>query len=184
MSEGEWAWFRTGSGGAWLRLHLLSFRPPPPGWRHLACLHQWREGAEFLLGAGLPALAAIAFSRGLRLAVSLCGGGGTSGGRGQALKAELHSGLAECQLRLRLPWAALANGGKALELSPAHLEARLKRARAAAAMLDLEMAEEEVRRVLRAEPDHAPARLLLLQVRALLRQRDRRLARRLGRLFA
>ncbi|XP_050161964.1 FK506-binding protein-like [Myiozetetes cayanensis] len=87
-------------------------------------------------------------------------------------------------LRLGLPAAAAANAGKALALRPQHLEARFRRAVAAAAMADLEAAMADLAHVLRAQPGHAGARRELRRVRGAARERDARLARRLGRLFA
>ncbi|NXY85686.1 FKBPL protein, partial [Alcedo cyanopectus] len=124
-----------------------------------------------------------AYSRALREAVAAAGVPplGEAEGRG---KAELHAGLALCQLRLGLPAAAAANAGKALELRPGHLEARYRRALAEAAMMDLEAAAADLALVLRAEPGHAGARRELRRVRGAVRERDARLGRRLGRLFA
>ncbi|NXV67699.1 FKBPL protein, partial [Molothrus ater] len=100
------------------------------------------------------------------------------------LKAELHAGLAEVQLRLGQAAAAAGNAGKALELRPDHLGARYARGVARAAMMDLEAAREDLVAVLRARPGHAGASRELGRVRDKARQRDTQLATRLGKMFA
>ncbi|XP_068524459.1 LOW QUALITY PROTEIN: FK506-binding protein-like, partial [Anas acuta] len=83
-----------------------------------------------------------------------------------------------------LPAEAAANAGKALALRPGHVKARYRRALAKAAMRDLEGAAADLALVLRQEPGNAAARRELRRVRGEARERDARLARGLGRLFA
>ncbi|NXF56614.1 FKBPL protein, partial [Oceanites oceanicus] len=132
---------------------------------------------------GATEAAARVYAQALRAAVAAGGVPPLPAGAGRR-KAELHAGLALCQLRLGLPAPAAANAEKALTLQPAYLEARYRRALAAAAMRDLETAAADLRAVLREEPAHAGARRELRRVRGAARERDARLARRLGRLFA
>ncbi|NWH66129.1 FKBPL protein, partial [Geococcyx californianus] len=192
MRAGERALLRpTGARGA-LRVCLRGFTPSPPFWEEGpdARERRWATAAEgggrhaaALLASGATEAAARAYGRALRAAV-LAGGVPPLPPEKAGAKAELHAGLALCQLRLGIPGAAAANATKALELRPGHVEARLRRARAAAAMGDLEAALEDLRGVLRAEPGHQRAREELRRVRGAARERDQRLARRLGRLFA
>ncbi|NXV93561.1 FKBPL protein, partial [Calonectris borealis] len=188
MAAGERARLRPAGARASLGVRLGGFSPAPPFWEE-APGGRWRavlagqERAAALLGAGAAGPAARVYARALRTAVAA---GGTPP-LPPALarpKAELHAGLALCQLRLGLPAAAAANAGKALALRPGHLEARFRRALAAAAMSDLEAAAADLALVLREEPGHAGARRELRRVRGAARERDARLARRLGRLFA
>ncbi|NXV24879.1 FKBPL protein, partial [Cepphus grylle] len=191
MGEGERAWLRAGRGRAGLRVRLGRFTAPPPPWETpagareetWAAVRAWQAGAEALWRAGRAGPAAWAYAQALRLAV-VAGGAPPLDPARAGRKAELHAGLALCQLRLGLPAAAAANAGKALALRPGHLEARYRRGLAAAAMRDLEGAAADMAEVLRAEPGHARARRELRRVRGAARQRDARLARRLGRLFA
>ncbi|XP_041340898.1 FK506-binding protein-like, partial [Pyrgilauda ruficollis] len=136
-----------------------------------------------LLRLGLLRAAAAEFRRSLRAAVAAAGPPPLPPALGE-VKAELHAGLALAQLRLGHAAAAAANAGKALELRPAHLEARYARGVARAAMMDLEAAREDLQAVLRARPGHAGARRELGRVRGKARERDRRLATRLGKMFA
>ncbi|NXY19207.1 FKBPL protein, partial [Atrichornis clamosus] len=189
MAWGEQAWLRpAGTGSAALGVHLSAFTPAPAFWESPPAT-RWRAvaagqaRAAALLAGGAIGAAARAYGRALRAAVVAGGAPPLSPEVAQA-KAELHAGLALCQLHLGLPAAAAANAGKALALRPAHLEARYRRAVAAAAMMDLEAAMADLAAVLRAQPGHAGARRELRRVRGAARERDARLARRLGRLFA
>lgn len=188
MAAGERARLRPTGAGASVGVRLGGFSPAPPFWEE-APGGRWRavlvrqERAAALLGAGAAGPAARAYAQALRAAVA-AGGAPPLPPALARPKAELHAGLALCQLRLGLPAAAAANAGKALALRPGHLEARFRRALAAAAMSDLEAAAADLALVLREEPGHAGARRELRRVRGAARERDARLARRLGRLFA
>ncbi|XP_069630167.1 FK506-binding protein-like isoform X2 [Haliaeetus albicilla] len=188
MAAGERARLRPAGAGAAVGVRLGGFSPAPPFWEE-APGGRWRavlvrqERAAALLGAGAAGPAARAYAQALRAAV-VAGGAPPLPPALARPKAELHAGLALCQLRLGLPAAAAANAGKALALRPGHLEARFRRALAAAAMSDLEAAAADLALVLREEPGHAGARRELRRVRGAARERDARLARRLGRLFA
>ncbi|NWS65316.1 FKBPL protein, partial [Chunga burmeisteri] len=187
MRTGERAWFRPTGAETTLRVWLGTFSPPRPFWeesperRWRAVLkHQSRAAALLKSGATEPA--ARVYARALRTAItmplaSLHPGWVRS-------KAELHAALALCQLRLGLPAPAAVNADKALTLQPNYIEARYRRAIAAAAMNDFEMAGDDLAGILREEPGHARARRELRRVRGAARERDACLARRLGRLFA
>ncbi|NXB89069.1 FKBPL protein, partial [Vidua chalybeata] len=189
MAAGELAWLRPGAaGGAAVAVRLGRFSPAPPFWAAPADARWGSVGAGLaraarLLAAGLPAAAGRAYARSLRAAVAAAGAPPLAPAAA-ALKAELHAGLAEAQLRLGLPAPAAANAGRALALSPAHLGARYARGVALAAMMDLEAAREDLLAVLRARPGHGGARRELGRVRGAARERDARLATRLGKMFA
>ncbi|XP_068027153.1 FK506-binding protein-like [Melanerpes formicivorus] len=200
MAAGERAWLRRGAGAGGAGGVARPLHPAKPFWEEeeeevgggqeaAAPGGRWgaveaRAGrAAALLRAGAVEAAAAAYGQALRAAVAAAGAPPLPSGLARP-KAELHAGLALCQLRLGLPAAAAANAGKALALRPQHLEARFRRALAAAAMSDLEAAAEDLREVLRAQPGHAQARRELSRVRGEARERDARLGRRLGRLFA
>ncbi|NWR96037.1 FKBPL protein, partial [Furnarius figulus] len=159
---------------------------PQQGWASTVAPRAARAHALLAAGrgsAGWAWAAARAHARALRAAVAT-GGPPPLPEELAGTKAELHAGLALCQLRLGLPAAAAANAAKALALRPGHLEARFRRAVAAAAMRDLEGAMADLGVVLRAQPGHLEARREMRRVRGAARERDARLARRLGRLFA
>ncbi|NXX76582.1 FKBPL protein, partial [Urocolius indicus] len=191
MALGERALLRPTAAGTALGLLLGGFTPARRFWEEDEEDEEgrWREAtaagerAAELLSRGFPRAAAVAFARALRWAVA-AGGIPPLAPAPARHKAELHAGMALCQLRLGLPAAAAANAAKALGLSPGHAEARYRRALAAAAMSDLEAAAADLRLVLRQQPGHAGARRELHRVRGAARERDARLARRLGRLFA
>ncbi|NXF13721.1 FKBPL protein, partial [Smithornis capensis] len=190
MAAGERARLRpAGAGGAVLRVWLRAFTPALHFWeaspaQRRAAATAWQARAAALLACSSGSIAAAAAaSRALRASVVAWGPPPLPPEAVRA-KAELHAGLALCQLRLGLPAAAAANAGKALALRPAHLEARYRRAVAAAAMMDLEAAMADLDAVLRVQPGHAGARREMRRVRGAVRERDARLARRLGRLFA
>ncbi|NWV44367.1 FKBPL protein, partial [Grantiella picta] len=189
MTSGELALLRpAGVTMATVAIRLGRFTPPPPFWE-TPPMQRWRSvtsgqaRATALLTAGMVSAARMVYSRSIRAAI-LAGGPPPYSPDITAVKAELHAGLASVQLRLGLPAAAAANAGKALALHPAHLEARYRRGVAQAAMMDLEAAMADLMAVLRVQPGHAGARRELRRVRGAARERDARLARRLGRLFA
>ncbi|NXM96306.1 FKBPL protein, partial [Sylvia borin] len=188
MTAGELCLLRPRGVTATLTVHLRRFSPAPPFWATPPAL-RWRSvtsghaHAAALLARGLLTAAGHAYSRSLRAAVAAAGSPPLAPDRAK-VKAELHADLASVQLRLGLPAAAAGNAGKALALCPAHLGARYTRGVARAAMRDLEAAMEDLGAVLRAQPGHAHALRELRRVRGAARDRDARLARRLGRLFA
>uniref|UniRef100_A0A8C3N0B8 Uncharacterized protein n=1 Tax=Geospiza parvula TaxID=87175 RepID=A0A8C3N0B8_GEOPR len=180
---GRWRSVRLGSAeGRWAALldaALETMRGGERAWLRPSAA----RGA--LLRAGLLSAAGRAFRRSLRAAIAAAGPPPLAPEL-RRLKAELHAGLAEAQLRLGPANAAnaAANAGKALELCPAHLGARYARGVASAAMMDLEAAREDLQAVLRARPGHAGASRELGRVRDKARQRDTQLATRLGKMFA
>uniref|UniRef100_A0A8C3QN28 FKBPL protein n=1 Tax=Cyanoderma ruficeps TaxID=181631 RepID=A0A8C3QN28_9PASS len=189
MTAGELSVLRPhGVTSTTLTVRLARFTPSPPFWTSPSA-SRWRSvtsgrsHAADLLSRGLLTAAGRAFSRSLRAAAAASGPPPLPPDRAK-VKAELHAGLADVQLRLGLPAAAAGNAGKALALWPAHLEARYARGVARAAMRDLEAAMEDLGAVLRARPGHPGALRELRRVRGAARDRDARLARRLGRLFA
>ncbi|NWT62027.1 FKBPL protein, partial [Erythrocercus mccallii] len=188
MTAGELSRLRPAGVDTLLTVQLGRFTPAPPFWDTPLPL-RWRSvtsghaRAAALLSQGLLTAAGRAYSRSLRAAVAAAGSPPLPPDVA-AVKAELHAGLALVQLRLGLPAAAAGNAGKALALCPAHLEARYRRGVAQAAMRDLEAATADLVAVLRVQPGHAGARRELRRVRGAARERDARLARRLGRLFA
>ncbi|NXU93394.1 FKBPL protein, partial [Xiphorhynchus elegans] len=196
MRAGERALLRPSGSPLVLGVTLRGFTPPTePFWatpspqNHWASsVASWASRAQALLASGTGSMAwtsavARAHSRALR-AMVVSGGPPPLPDDLAGTKADLHAGLALAQLRLGLPAAAAANAGKALALRPGHLEARYRRAVAAAAMRDLEGAMADLGLVLRAQPGHRGARREMRRVRGAARERDARLARRLGRLFA
>ncbi|NXR75467.1 FKBPL protein, partial [Pycnonotus jocosus] len=188
MTAGELSLLRPSAASTTLRVHLSAFTPSPPFW-DIPSPSRWRSvtsghaHASSLLSLGLLTAAGRAYSRSLRVA-AVAAGCPPFPPDIAAVKAELHAGLALVQLRLGLPAAAAGNAARALALCPAHLEARYRRGVARAAMSDLEAAREDLVAVLRVQPGHAGARRELRRVRGAARERDARLARRLGRLFA
>ncbi|XP_054663494.1 FK506-binding protein-like [Grus americana] len=188
MAEGERAQLKPAGANVAVGVRLGPFSPAPRFWEEPPA-ERWREvaagrdRAAALAATGETATAAGVYVKALRTAVAAGGIPPLPPALAQT-KAELHAGLALCQLRLGLPAAAAANAGKALILRPGYLEARFRRALAAAAMSDLDAAVADLTLVLREEPGHAGARRELRRVRGAARERDARLARRLGRLFA
>ncbi|XP_066842980.1 LOW QUALITY PROTEIN: FK506-binding protein-like [Anser cygnoides] len=187
MTLGERARLLPAGAAAAVVVTLGGFTAAPAFWE--AAGDRWaavlarKARATALFGAGALLPAARAFSAALRAAAAAGGPPPLPPARAHP-KADLHAGLALCQLRLGLPAAAAANAGKALALRPGHVKARYRRALAAAAMRDLEAAAADLALVLRQEPGNAAAREELRRVRGEARERDARLARGLGRLFA
>ena len=187
MAAGESSLLLPSGSKAAIAVTLGSFTPAPHFWD--GSLDRWpavlalKSRATALYGAGLLLPATKAFSTALRYAVAAGGPPPLPPCRAQP-KADLHAGLALCQLRLGLPAEAAANAGKALALRPDHVKARYRRAMAAAAMMDWDGAAEDLGAVLRAEPGNRAARREMGRVRAAIRERDAGMARGLGRLFA
>ncbi|XP_069738115.1 FK506-binding protein-like [Phaenicophaeus curvirostris] len=189
MLGGERALLRPRGSRAALGVALDAFTPAPPFWtssrasRWERALRSGRRAAA-LAASGATEAAAAAYGRAIRWAVLAGGADDDDDVTSSAAKAELHAGLSLCQLELGLAAAAATNASKALELRPGDAEARVRRAAAAAALGDLEAALDDLRRVLREQPEHPRARRELQRVRGAARERDARLARRLARLFA
>ncbi|XP_040512597.1 FK506-binding protein-like [Gallus gallus] len=187
MAAGERSLLLPSGSSSAVAVTLGSFTPAPHFWE--GSEDRWprvlalKSRATALYGAGALLPAARAFSAALRLAVAAGGPPPLPPCRADP-KADLHAGLALCQLRMGLPAAAAANAGKALALRPGHVKARYRRALAAAAMLDWEGAAQDLGEVLRVEPGNRAARRELGRVRAAIRERDAGMARGLGRLFA
>uniref|UniRef100_A0A8C2SMT2 Uncharacterized protein n=1 Tax=Coturnix japonica TaxID=93934 RepID=A0A8C2SMT2_COTJA len=187
MAAGERSLLLPSGSGSAMTVTLGSFTPPPPFW--IDTVDRWplvlalKGRATALYGTGALIPATRAFSIALRHAIMAAGPPPLPPCKAGP-KADLHAGLALCQLRLGLPAEAAANAGKALALKPGHVKARYRRALAAAAMLDWDMAAEDLGEVLRVEPGNRAARREMGRVRAAIRERDAGMARGLGRLFA
>uniref|UniRef100_A0A8C9LDJ5 FKBPL protein n=1 Tax=Pavo cristatus TaxID=9049 RepID=A0A8C9LDJ5_PAVCR len=161
MAAGERSLLLPSGSSTAITVTLGSFTPAPHFWDgtedRWPAVMALKGRATALYGAGLLLPATRAFSVALRHAVIAGGPPPLPPSRAHP-KADLHAGLALCQLRLGLPAAAAANAGKALALRPGHVKARYRRAMAAAAMMDWDGAAEDLGEVLRAEPGNRAAR--------------------------
>ncbi|NXJ11790.1 FKBPL protein, partial [Odontophorus gujanensis] len=157
MTAGERSLLRPTAASAAVTVTLAAFTPAPQFWGLPSSDRRWdavmalKSRATSLYAAGALLPAARAFSVALRHAVLVGGPPPLPPCRAHP-KADLHAGLALCQLRMGLPGEAARNAGKALDLRPGHVKARYRRALAAAAMMDWEGAAEDLGEVLRVEP--------------------------------
>uniref|UniRef100_A0A8C5RXN0 FKBP prolyl isomerase like n=1 Tax=Laticauda laticaudata TaxID=8630 RepID=A0A8C5RXN0_LATLA len=138
-----------------------------------------KERGSELYRAGAIAAAARRYARALRLLVVA-----PPPPDYDQIKAELHTNLAACQLRLHQPANAAQNCSKTLVLQPANPKALFRRGLAYDAMNDLEGAAQDLKGVLQVEPGNRAARRELDRVTERIRARDARLAQAMQKMFA
>ncbi|XP_072553066.1 FK506-binding protein-like [Salminus brasiliensis] len=102
----------------------------------------------------------------------------------RTMKAELHSNLSLCQLRLGQPMKARASSTKATALDPMSVKAWYRLGQACLQVGDFGEARKAFFKVLELQPDSASARTALKQVNAKAKEVDNKLGQRLSKMFS
>lgn len=100
-----------------------------------------------------------------------------------SLKAELHSNLSLCQLRLNQPAKARASSLNATQLDPASTKAWYRLGQASLLVGELQDARRAFEKVLELQPNSASARQALNQVNTKEKEVDNKLGQRLSKMF-
>lgn len=169
--------------------------------------HKERGGVRFRSGDVWGA--ADSYSRALKLLVPLCGLVGTREHKApeldtgedsdtsssdetlqlpsrdelKVIKAELHSNLSLCQLKLNQPARARASAAKATQLEPGASKAWYRLGQACQMLNELEEAKRAFRKLLELQPDLPAAVKALKEVIHKERQRNAQLGQRLSKMF-
>ncbi|KAK3519051.1 hypothetical protein QTP70_016363 [Hemibagrus guttatus] len=102
----------------------------------------------------------------------------------RTMKAELHSNLSLCQLRLGQPAKAKDSSSKATALDPANFKAWYRLGQACLQLEDFAEARQAFGKVLELQPGSASAQNALKQVNAKAKEFDSKLGQRLSKMFA
>ncbi|XP_028850402.1 FK506-binding protein-like [Denticeps clupeoides] len=100
------------------------------------------------------------------------------------MKAELHSNLALCQLKLGQPSKARESSSRATNLNPTNAKAWYRLGQASVLVGELNDARRAFGRVLELEPNSASARKALKQLNVQEKELDSKLAQRLSKMFS
>lgn len=103
--------------------------------------------------------------------------------RYRTLKAELHSNLSLCQLRLGQPAKAKDSSSRATALDPTNFKAWYRLGQACLQLEDFEEARQAFGKVLELQPGSASAHNALKQVNAKAKEFDSKLGQRLSKMF-
>lgn len=101
----------------------------------------------------------------------------------KTIKAELHSNLSLCQLKLKQPERARANASKATELCPSGTKAWYRLGQACQMVNELEEAKTAFKRLLELQPDSSAAIKALKEVAIKEKEKNKELAQRLSKMF-
>uniref|UniRef100_A0A8C6TJL4 FKBP prolyl isomerase like n=1 Tax=Neogobius melanostomus TaxID=47308 RepID=A0A8C6TJL4_9GOBI len=101
----------------------------------------------------------------------------------KTMKAELHSNLSLCQLKLKQPEHARNNASKATELYPMGMKAWYRLGQACLMVSELEEAKRAFKKVLELQPDSSAAMKALKEVAIKEKETNRELAHRLSKMF-
>lgn len=101
----------------------------------------------------------------------------------RTMKAELHSNLSLCQLRLGQPTKARDSSSKATALDPANIKAWYRLGQACLLLEDFVEARQAFGKVLELQPGSASAQNALKQVNAKVKEFDNKLGQRLSKMF-
>ncbi|XP_060792900.1 FK506-binding protein-like isoform X2 [Neoarius graeffei] len=101
----------------------------------------------------------------------------------RTMKAELHSNLSLCQLRLGQPAKAKDSSSKATALDPANIKAWYRFGQACLQLEDFVEARQAFGKVLELQPSSASAQNALKQVNAKAKEFDSKLGQRLSKMF-
>ncbi|XP_026776107.3 FK506-binding protein-like [Pangasianodon hypophthalmus] len=101
----------------------------------------------------------------------------------RTMKAELHSNLSLCQLRLGQPAKAKDSSSKAAALDPANIKAWYRLGQACLQLEDFAEARQAFGKVLELQPGSASAQNALKQVNAKAKEFDNKLGQRLSKMF-
>uniref|UniRef100_A0A3B1KHG3 FKBP prolyl isomerase like n=2 Tax=Astyanax mexicanus TaxID=7994 RepID=A0A3B1KHG3_ASTMX len=102
----------------------------------------------------------------------------------RTMKAELHSNLSLCQLKLNQPAKARDSSTKATALDPLSFKAWYRLGQACLQMGDFWEARQAFTKVLELQPDSASARTALKQVNSKAKEVDNKLGQRLSKMFS
>uniref|UniRef100_A0AAV2LYU5 Uncharacterized protein n=1 Tax=Knipowitschia caucasica TaxID=637954 RepID=A0AAV2LYU5_KNICA len=98
-------------------------------------------------------------------------------------KAELHSNLSLCQLKLKQPEQAKASATKATELDPGGAKAWYRLGQACQMLNELEEAKRAFKKLLKIQPDSSAAVKALKDVAIKEKESNKELAQRLSKMF-
>lgn len=101
----------------------------------------------------------------------------------RTIKAELHSNLSLCQLRLGQPGKAKDSGSKAIALDPTNIKAWYRLGQACLQLEDFAEARQAFGKVIELQPSSASAQNALKQVNAKAKEFDNKLGQRLSKMF-
>ncbi|GAA6222730.1 FK506-binding protein-like isoform X1 [Lates japonicus] len=170
--------------------------------------HKERGGVRFRSGDVWGA--ADSYSRGLKLLITLCGHVRELEKKGQeqeteeqrdasngdktqnlpsatefkTIKAELHSNLALCQLKLNQPKRARASAAKATELDPGGAKAWYRLGQACQMVNELEEAKQAFRKLLELQPESPAALKALKDIASKEKETNTQLGLRLSKMFS
>lgn len=195
-------------------VQLHSFTPGKDSWEMSTAeklawvrFHKERGGARFRSGGDLWG-AADSYSRALKLLITLYALGAEkkaepedcgcpqappaddspplplSASEYKVLKAELHSNLSLCQLRLGQPEKARANAAKATRLEPSGAKAWYRLGQACQQVNELGEARQAFRRLLELQPESPVALRALKEVASREKLTNTELAQRLSKMFS
>lgn len=99
------------------------------------------------------------------------------------IKAELHSNLSLCQLKLKQPQCARASAAKATELDPSGAKAWYRLGQACLMVNELEEAKGAFKKLLEVQPDSSVAMKALKEVAIKEKEANKELAHRLSKMF-
>ncbi|KAJ3586231.1 hypothetical protein NHX12_012631 [Muraenolepis orangiensis] len=190
-------------------VELHSFTPGKESWEmstseklEWVWLHKERGGARFRSGVDLWG-AADSYSRALKLLITLYALGtkkedcdcpldppdddsslSMSASEYKTLKAELHSNLSLCQLKLSQPEKARANAAKATQLEPSGPKAWYRLGQACQQVNELGEARKAFRRLLELQPESPVALRALKDLASKEKETNTQLAQRLSKMFS
>uniref|UniRef100_A0A1A7X289 FK506 binding protein like n=1 Tax=Iconisemion striatum TaxID=60296 RepID=A0A1A7X289_9TELE len=187
-------------------VELQSFTPGRESWEMAASeklewvtSHKERGGVRFRSGDVWGA--ADSYSRALKLLIPLCGCLENkredrqigeeeeaqqlpSPDKLKVIKAELHSNLSLCQLKLNQPERARASAAKATQLEPGTYKAWYRLGQACQILNELEEAKQAFKKLLQLQPDLPAAVKALKEITSKERERNAQLGHRLSKMFS
>uniref|UniRef100_A0A087X5K1 FKBP prolyl isomerase like n=1 Tax=Poecilia formosa TaxID=48698 RepID=A0A087X5K1_POEFO len=166
-------------------VELQAFTPGKESWEMTPTerwewvkLHKERGGGRFRSGDIWGAT--DSYSRALKLLIPLCG----LVGELKIKKAELHSNLSLCQLKLNQPQRARDNAAKATQLEPGASKAWYRLGQACQKLNELDEAKEAFKKLLEIQPDLPAAVKALKEIMSREKERNVQLGLRLSKMFS
>ena len=102
----------------------------------------------------------------------------------KTIKAELHSNLSLCQIRLNQPERAKASANKATQLDPGAGKAWFRLGQACLMLNELEEAKQAIRKLLELQPESPAALKALKDIASREKERNTQLGMRLSKMFS
>ncbi|KAK5609435.1 hypothetical protein CRENBAI_008768 [Crenichthys baileyi] len=182
-------------------VELQAFTPGKESWE-MSPIERWewvkshkeRGGGRFRSGDVWGA--ADSYSRALKLLIPLCGLVGEvedylqetqqlpSSDQLKIKKAELHSNLSLCQLKLNQPQRAKDSAAKATQLEPSAYKAWYRLGQACQKLNELDEAKEAFKKLLELQPDLPAAVKALKEITSREKERNVQLGLRLSKMFS